>query len=363
MNPFSARYFVKENKKRSMLLIFMIVVSFGVYIGGLYVTNPIDNWEQCIEYCDNAVDVVRISTEEEDYEWLLSEVQKDEKTKVLNLGSSNGMNWETVMRFESGQCAYTFLSVDDFKCFCKYMNIECDFSKLKPGSMIMSDKFAKNKGLELGDKVDEKTENSICSEFILDAITDEDGYTLYFISDEEESGRAIILGNTIKGQELYSYVYKLHSEMKDTKSVFVYPNLRVGIEVQFESFNVIYMLVVVLLSVILAITINAAFVGMYQKREFEFSVYRAIGIPRKSIIGKIVKELLLIDIIALIIGAVVTLIGVYFINNLVLYPEGKYLRYFNPIALYNMILCNAIVIIPLIVTRCRKLLKADVCEY
>ena len=363
MNPFSALYFIKENKKRSVLLILMILLSFGVYIGGLYVTNPEDNWQQVIEYSDNSVNVYKISTEGEGYEWLLNEVKNDGKATVLELGSSNSFDWETIMGFKSGMGVYTFRSVEDFKTFCNYMDIECDFSKLKIGSMIMSEKFAKNRGLSIGDKVDEKKYNSVYGEFTLDFLTKEDGYTVYFISDEEESGRALILGNTIKGQELYSYVFDLYSEVKENKNLFVSPGARQEVTVQFESFNTIYMLIVILLSVILAITINAAFVGMYQKREFEFAVYRAIGIPKKSIVTKFVKELLLIDIIALFFGTIVMLIGLYLLNNLVLYPEGKYLRYFEPVALYNMILCNAIIIIPLIVTRCRKMLKADICDY
>ncbi|MBQ3546086.1 MAG: ABC transporter permease [Lachnospiraceae bacterium] len=363
MKPFSALYFIKENKKRSVLLMLMIFLSFGVYIGGLYVTNPEDNWQQLMEYSDNCVSVVKSSMDGEGYEWLLNEVQKDGKTKVIEIGSSNYFGWKTIMGFESSQGLYTFRSVEDFKTFCNYMDIECDFSKLKSGSMIMSEKFAKNRGFSIGDKVDEKKYSSIYGEYTLDVLTDEDGYTIYFISDEEESGRALILGEKIKGHELYSYVYKLHSQIEGTKNVFVYPGVRQEIEVQFESFNTIYMLIVILLSIILAITINAAFVGMYQKREFEFAVYRAIGIPKKSIIGKFVKELLLLDIIALFFGTIVMLIGLYLLNNLVLYPEGKYLRYFELVALYNMLLCNAIIIIPLIVTRCRKMLKADICDY
>ena len=123
------------------------------------------------------------------------------------------------------------------------------------------------------------------------------------------------------------------------------------------------MFIAVLLSIILAITINAAFVGMYQRREFEFAVYRAIGISKKQVITKIVKELLLIDAIALSVGAAIVLLGLYLSNHLFLYPVGKYLRYFDPLAFGFLLLCNVIVIVPLIFTRCRQMLRADICEY
>lgn len=43
MNPFSPLYFIKENKARCLLLMFMIFLSWGVYLGGLYATNPRHN--------------------------------------------------------------------------------------------------------------------------------------------------------------------------------------------------------------------------------------------------------------------------------------------------------------------------------
>lgn len=363
MKPFSAVYFIKENKKRCLLLMMMIFLSFGVYLGGLYVTNPLDNWQLCINYYDNLVTINRNSSDNENFGRFIQEVEKEGKTTVLPMGRYNGFFWETIMGFESGPCTFTFCSVEDFKTYCSYMDIECDFDALKNGSMIMSEKFAKNKGFDIGKKIDGNDYTMIYSEFTLDAITKEEGYTLYFISDEYGMEGAMILGNTIKGTELYSYVYGLQAQLDDVKGVYIYPGLRQEVEMQFESFNIIYIFIVILLSVILAITINAAFVGMYQRREFEFSVYRAIGISKKRIIGKLAGELLLIDVIALAMGTGIVLVGLYLLNNMVLYPIGKYLNYFEPLALYNMILCNVIIIVPLIITRCRKMLKTDICEY
>ena len=70
-----------------------------------------------------------------------------------------------------------------------------------------------------------------------------------------------------------------------------------------------------------------------------------------------------LDGIALAIGSAVSFVFLYLFNNLVLYPDGLYLRYFNSTALIYMVLCNVIIIVPLIVTRCRQMLKTDICEY
>lgn len=362
MNPFSALYYVKENKKRSLLLMVMIFLSFGVYVGGLYVTNPYDNWGTAIDYYDKMVGT-NGNISNENYKQFLNEAVSDGKTTVIETGSFNGMNWNTVMGFDTGIYSLTFRSVSDFKRYCDHMGIECDFDSLKSGSMIMSEMFAKNRGLVIGDKVDKDFDWNIFREFTLDAVTNEDGYTLYFITDDEDTvSGAVLIGNGIEGRELYDYVYGLQNSSEKPEDIYVYQGVRSDLKGQFEIFDMIYFFIAILLSIILAVTINAAFVGMYQRREFEFSVYRAIGISKRRIVLKIAGELLLIDAAALLVGAAVTLLGLYLFNNLVLYPAGKYLRYYNSMALGYMILCNVIIIVPLMITRCRQMLRADICE-
>jgi len=131
----------------------------------------------------------------------------------------------------------------------------------------------------------------------------------------------------------------------------------------FSIFNTIFMVVVVFLAIILSVTVNAAFVGMYQRREFEFAVYRAIGISKKKIIRKIAGEILFMDVIVLIVGGGIFFLALYLFNELVLASSGLYLVYTAPIAVIALVLCNLMTVIPLILTRSRVLLKADICNY
>ena len=108
---------------------------------------------------------------------------------------------------------------------------------------------------------------------------------------------------------------------------------------QTEPLNIIYGFIIILLAVIMAVTVNAAFIGMYQRRHFEFAIYRAIGMSKKEIIGKIVKELIYIDGIAVFLGGGIFFLGLYLFNHLALYPVGKYLRYYHPLALSGALLC------------------------
>ena len=367
MSPFSALYFIKENKKRSILLIVMILLSFGVYIGGLYVTNLYDNWEPHMETYKKLVSVGVSGEDDVQYREFLDKMRNEGKVTIIELGKSNSMLWKTIMGFTTGYCTFTFQTVEDFKKFCDLLDVDCDFDGLKKGSMILSDKFAKNKGLSIGDKVDkdfESYEANILDEFVLDKVTTEDSYTQYYIGGEvEASYEAILIGNNLEGEALYDYVYDVQENLDNPKDVYVYMGVEQNLAGQFDMFDLIYMFIAAMFSVILAITINAAFVGMYQRREFEFSVYRAIGISKKRIIGKIAGELILLDGIALAIGSIVTIVFLYLFNNLVLYPSGMYLRYFDKTAFLYMVICNMIIIVPLVITRCRQMFKTDICEY
>lgn len=361
MKPFSAIYFVRENKTRCVLLMFMLFLGFAAYLGGIYVTNPRDNWDIPISYYDKFVQVNSITGDVEDFLLFLQEVEESGRARVVPTGSYNAFNWKTIMGFESGQASLTFCSVEDFQVYCEYMGIACNFDNLKTGSMIMSDRFAKNAGLALGDSVDKDYNENIFREFTLDAITDEKGYFLYFITDEEDvTLNALLLGKDgAQGGELYV----LADRLKEGHDIYIHNGLAQNIDDQFETFNMIYMFIIVLVAVIMAVTVNAAFVGMYQRRNLEFAVYRAIGIPGKQIVGKIVKELLCMDAFVLVVGGAVFFLGLYLFNNLVLYPVGKYLRYFHPAAVFGFVLCNLAVLLPLMVTRSRQMLRADICEY
>ncbi len=46
-----------------------------------------------------------------------------------------------------------------------------------------------------------------------------------------------------------------------------------------------------------------AFSAGFDKRKYEFSIYKAIGFSRKEILGKNTSEILLMDLFGLILGA------------------------------------------------------------
>lgn len=368
MRPLSPVYYIKENKARCLALIFMLFLGYAAYLGGIYVTNPADNWVLPIKYYneefvqaypknDNSGEA-DIADKFKQFE---QKLKQDAELDVIKLGVfSSSLNWETIMTFETGTFYFPFLTVDDFKNYCEHVGISCDFDKLKNGSMIMSEKFAKNKGLKIGDVVDTDYDINIYDTYTLDALTNEDGYTLYFIDDRDENLNILIFSNGMDHEKITNRISELSKEMGIT---VVQPSLEEEIGEQFTPFYRIYYFILILVAIILAVTINATFVGMYQQRKPEFAVYKAIGISKKKVVGKIAGELLCMDVVAMVLGGAIFFTGLYLFNHLVLYPVGKYLNYFHPIAFIGLLVCNIMVIVPLIVTRSRQMLKADICDY
>lgn len=365
MKSFSPLYYIRENRLRSVLLISMFVLSYIAWLGGLYVTNTSDMFGISMEIFDKCA-VIYPFSDEDDWEELdkaEKAAEKEEGVTVMQQGVVSSIMFQTIMAYKTGFFGTSFCSVEDFKEYCRVQGISCDFSRLKAGSVIMGGLAAKNRGMKTGDKLIEEESENIYGSYTLDAVIDSLGYEVYYI-DQGKNGTNysyILLADGMSEQEFAKYTKSMGEEF--SIQVINKEYCKDMISRQLNSLNYIYIFIVILLAVVMAVTINAAFVGMYQHREPEFAIYRAIGISKWQIIGKVTGELLLMDIIGILTGGVILFTGVYLFNNLYLLPRGLVLFYYHPLALGGMLFCNLMVLIPLILTRSRQLLRADVCEY
>lgn len=365
MKPFGALYFIRENKARAVLLIFMFILSYIAWLGGIYVTNISSVLNEDIGLMDKFALMVPLDNGDgmEKFNKAKEELSEREGVTVLKEGVVSNIYFDSVMDTGINFFTLSFSSVEDFKTYCRVQGISCDFSNLKPGSVILGELAAKNRGMKLGDKLTEKEDERLYGEYTLDAVLDEKGSVVYFIDTGKNgtNNSLILLADGMSEEEFA----KLTKDIAEKYSIHVYD--RAGIDErlkrQLSSLNYIYVFIVILLAVVMGVTINAAFVGMYQTRQPEFAIYRAIGISKGRIVGKVAGELLIMDLIGIVLGAVILFTGVYLLNNLVLIPGGRMLYYYHPLALFGMLLCNMTVLIPLLITRSRQLLRADVCEY
>ncbi|MDD6035021.1 MAG: hypothetical protein PUC30_02315 [Lachnospiraceae bacterium] len=365
MKPFSPLYFIKQNKARCAVLIGMIFLSFAVYLAGLYIMNVGTSFEDFgTEFYKSAVFLQLKARDEasmEGYEAAKEAVSEKDGVRLLELGWNNSVTVESIMGFTVGYQQVTFLSIEDFKMFCRLSGVECDFTKLGSKSVIMSERLAKNLGVTVGDVLTPEEYSGLLEPFTLDAVTGQSTYTAYYISEGAQVGNHLILNEELGSEEFADYLeqlqeqypVKIHGKDEDLAEI----------DRTFSFLPRIYILVLILVAVIMAVTVNAVFVGVYQGRSFEFAVYRAIGMGKRKITGKIIGELLWMEGIALAAGGIIFFLGLYLLNNLCLYPKGKYLEYYNGVALFGFVLCNVIILIPLMITRCRQMHKADICAY
>lgn len=365
MKPFSPLYFIKENKARCAVLIGMIFLSFAVYFAGLYVMNVVTSFEEFGAELYESSAFLGLKARDEasmkGYEDAAEDVRNEEDVQLLELGWGNYFNVESIMSFTVGYQSLTFLNKEDVKLFCDVNEIECDVEKLGSRSVIMSEQMANNLGLKLGDTLSPEEFNGISEEFTLDVITAQKTYASYFLEEGGEVGNYLALNTGKSKQEYEAYLERLEARYPVT--IHDYEEDMRDVERTFSFLTKIYIAVLVLVAIIMAVTVNAVFVGVYQGRTFEYAVYCAIGMGKRKITGKIVGELLWMEGIALVGGGGLFFLGLYLLNHLVLYPAGKYLDYFNNVALMGMVICNAIILIPLIITRCRQMHRADICEY
>ncbi|MBE5931559.1 MAG: ABC transporter permease [Lachnospiraceae bacterium] len=365
MKPFSPLYFIKENKARCAVLIFMIFLSFAAYLAGLYVMNVITGFEEFGEELYDSTALVFVKARDEEgfqgYRNAVEAIRQEEEVHFVDLGYYNHLNVESIMSFTVGYQSLTFISKEDFKLFCEMNDISCDVNSLSSRSAVMSERMANRLGLKVGDVLTPEEFSGVSETFTLEAITNQTTYAYYFLAEGAEPMNAMVLNTGLEKSEFAVYLDCLEEQYP--VRMHGYEEDKAETDRTFSFLPKIYIAVLVLLAVIMAVTVNAVFVGVYQSRTFEFAVYRAVGMGKRKITGKIVGELLWMEGIALIGGGVLFVLGLYLFNHLVLYPKGLYLDYFNNVALFGLVLCNVIILVPLILTRCRQMHRADICEY
>lgn len=365
MKPFSALYFIKENKKRCVVLICMIFLSFAAYLAGLYVMNVVTSFREFSAELHESAALIQIQARDEAsqkaYKEVTDAVRKDEGVRLVDLGYYNSLTVKSVMGFTVGYQSLTFLNREDMKLFCEINDIVCDVDSLESKSVVMSRLQANNIGVQPGDMLTPEEYNGLSETFTLDAITNQTTYASYFLSEGGEPMNAMVLNVGMEKAEFKAYLDRLEEQYPIR--MYDYEDDMAEVDRVFAFLPKIYIAVLILVAIIMAVTVNAVFVGVYQSRNFEFAVYRAIGMGKRKIAGKIVGELLWMEGIALVGGGALFFLGLYLFNHLVLYPAGKYLDYFNNVAFMGLAICNVIILVPLIITRCRQMYRADICEY
>ena len=364
IKPFSAFYYMKENRGKAVLCIFMMFLAALMFLAGNYIHSTVYTFENEFEYSDKLVMVSLQSTDEEykDFADFTKAVQEDDKLELVMSSAMGfgGLRHGTILNLEVGGWSYVFNSVQDMQKVFDHLGIEGDFSKCKHGSIIISRDFAKSRGIKLGDKLDQSFDKTLEREYTVDAIIDDGSFCTFFIyEDNDNLGRLYIYSDSMEGQELYDYVKALAGDRK----VQVAESERSSVLPEFDIFYILFYAIDILIAIVLAVTINSVVTGQYLKRTYEFGIYRALGRSRKEVKAKVAAEVLSMNIIACLVGFVSIFLFTYLMNELVYQQKGMYLLYSSQIGFIGFIICDNLIIIPVILTKGRLMSKEDVTEF
>jgi len=365
MKPLSAWYYIKENKGRAIILIFMMMLTTFLFLAGNYIDSVYYYWDRAMEYSDKFCVVNGSSSDEnyQEFEKIYEDLCEDEDLIVQTRSPRgfSGLDWVCTMGFEMGSPSMVFNSPEDMKKAFEVLGISCDFRDIKDNSVVMSSALAKQYALKKGDIVDEAVDKAIDGSYTLDAIIEDDSYILYYVSSYEgQVTRLNVMSRTsLSGDLLRDHISQIIGDRKGQTE----PSIRIEIGKQFVPFKLIFISGIILLSIVLSVIVNSVLTGQFIRRTYEFGVYRAIGISRGRVYRKCAAEILLMDIIAIIIGAAIVLTISFLLNELKYIPEGKYLPYYSEIGLIGFAISNALVLIPSILLKGRSMARADVTEF
>ena len=132
---------------------------------------------------------------------------------------------------------------------------------------------------------------------------------------------------------------------------------------QFDVFYILFYVIDILIAIVLAVTINSVVTGQYLKRTYEFGIYKALGRSSKEVKAKVAAEVLSMNVIACLVGFVSVFLFTYLMNELVYQQKGLHLLYLTQIGIIGFIICDILIIIPLILSKGRLMSKADVTEF
>ena len=365
MKPYSALYYVKENKGRSLLIAVMFFLTTLLLLGGNYIRSNYYYWEGIIDFTERAIEVeASVNDQDEefrDYFALVDKLSNDpDLTVMLHSGYAEpSMDWTCTMGFTMGGYAARFNTAEDVREAFRIVGYHGDFSNLKNGSLAISKAMANNKGLKLGDIVDESM--GLMGTYTLDALIDEDTYAVFYVEEypKDKLTRAHVLSETLSYSELMERVM---SACKGTQCK-IQKSWRDDLDSQFEPIDLIFYLALILLSLVLAVSVNSVISGHYNKRMYEFGVYRAIGRTKRDIRRKVAAEIMITDAVSVVVGIGFVELLTFMLNELYYKPGGRYLPYWSEIGVVGLIISNICVLLPTILLRGRAMCKADVTEF
>lgn len=374
MRPFASLQYIAKNRVRCAVLALMLGFTTICFMAGMYIDHPLATFEQLYDkpsdyllvYAgSNSIEIINqlneFSEKAEDY------CPEDAKT-VLGVGSIY-VSFKSIMGFDNSTNMYMFRSKEDFDEFNRVMTDLPDDVILEDGEIVLSRTLADNWGVKVGDvlqRSDDWNKSDFYVPVTVKTIVDIPGTVVYGVSQDYSGTQIMILRSEIGDDnsvdsQLEEAANRIRADYPDIK-VQTNGSWMTEIRNQFSMFRYILMAITVIIGLVLAVTVNAAFSAAYEKRKYEFSIYKAIGFSKSQILSKVAGEVLLLDLIGLIVGILICVIVILTVNY-ILTPEGIFFFEVSQNGILATLVCNAMVVVPTIFLNLKRIKKYDVTIY
>ena len=130
----------------------------------------------------------------------------------------------------------------------------------------MSKALAAQYDLKAGDKIDYTVDKDISGVYTIAALTDDNSYMLFYVVNDDNLYRANIMSKDMQGYELRNYL----REKAAGRRINIHSPLSQMDDSQFNVYDYLFLLCILILSVIHAITVNTVLTGHFIKRTYEF---------------------------------------------------------------------------------------------
>ncbi|WP_167957571.1 ABC transporter permease [Anaerosporobacter faecicola] len=371
MNPFSATYYLHQNKKRALALILLVASLVLVYLGGIYINTMKHSAVRSKQiYRDFATITPGYGCTQEDYDSTVSSIKNlsvvsttvlvNMESYILTTNEMGTSQWIPLLLFTSKEDLLQYTNL-------LHLSFASDPTEKQ---LIISSSLSKNTQFQLGDQFDSKSHkiNGLIDTYTVSSIVKNDFLFALSYDPNVEPTTTMALRqqttNTSSDKEARSAFGKALLPYHSDSFVVVncYESINANIEDELSIYRLIYGVLSILITLVLAITIVATFLGTYQKRNYEFSVYKALGISRKKILWKVLKEVCLIHLLGLFLCFLIGFLVSFFANQFYYHTLGLHLRYFEFQPFLQTLLCSLGILIPVILFRIRDLRKIGLPE-
>jgi len=359
MKPMSAGYYITHNRSRAGILMFMMFLTTGMLVIGNYLSSFWWFCEEAETIKDGIVTVGALPTDEDMTDWnsFLEDLERDGDLIVMRR-TGRGFRNEAIrstLGFDMGAASsYVWNSREDMQRACDLLGIRCDCSAAESGSCFLSEKMADNLGLAVGDTLKN-------SPFRYAGQAEGAGFVVFYLYEDSEDklGRANIMSERISGDELRARI----SEIAGDRKIQIVSDPVGWVKDQLGMVKLLFFPASILIAIVLAVTLNSVLTGQFLRREYEFAVYRALGVSRRTIRRKVTSELVLMDLIAVAAGLTVMLLLTFLLNELLYVPRGQYLPYVSGMGVFGLAVSNLALLVPACILKGRKMCRMDVTDF